>query len=163
MVYYVCAKTVPDSTKLCLIKGPKSTFPRRACLRTPLVCHMLCTRIHTCPLIIHAMSFYPPRPLALSPGSLLKNGRRREPGNIREKSCWLPARHHSLFTISLIILKASAALLSSMTHFVHVNSELRSMVRESVPQTSYSKLWSWTLWSCAPSAHPKLFLSTFEV
>ena len=33
--------------------------------------------------------------VASSPGSLLKNGRRREPGNIREKSCRLLARHHS--------------------------------------------------------------------
>ena len=32
--------------------------------------------------------------LALSPGSLLKNGG-REPGNIRGKSCQLPAHHHS--------------------------------------------------------------------
>ena len=30
-----------------------------------------------------------------SPGSLLKNVGRREPGNIREKSCRLPAHHHS--------------------------------------------------------------------
>ena len=33
--------------------------------------------------------------LASSPGSLLKNGGRREPGNIRGKSCRLPARHDS--------------------------------------------------------------------
>ena len=48
MINYVCAKTGPDSTKLSLIKGPKSKFPRRACLRTPLVCHMFCTQICTC-------------------------------------------------------------------------------------------------------------------
>ena len=29
------------------------------------------------------------------------------------------------------------------------------MVRESVPQTNYSELQSWTLWTCAPSTHPK--------
>ena len=34
-------------------------------------------------------------PIASSPGSFLKNGGRREPGNICEKSCRLPARHHS--------------------------------------------------------------------
>ena len=33
--------------------------------------------------------------LASSPGSFLKNGGRRELGNIREKSCRLLARHHS--------------------------------------------------------------------
>ena len=30
-------------------------------------------------------------------------------------------------------------------HFVHVNLELQSRVSELVPQTNYSKLWSWTL------------------
>ena len=44
-----CAKTVSDFTKLRVIKGPKSKFPRGAYPQTPLVCHMLCTRIHTCP------------------------------------------------------------------------------------------------------------------
>ena len=34
------------------------------------------------------------REVASVPGSLLKTGGRREPGNIREKSCRLPARHH---------------------------------------------------------------------
>ena len=29
------------------------------------------------------------------------------------------------------------------------------MVSESVPQTNYSEIRSWTLWTCAPSAHPK--------
>jgi len=33
--------------------------------------------------------------LASSLGSLLKNGGRREPGNIREKSCRFQVRHHS--------------------------------------------------------------------
>ena len=47
MLNYVCAKTVPDSTKLRLIKGPKSKFP--CYVPNPLVCHMLCTRICTCP------------------------------------------------------------------------------------------------------------------
>ena len=37
----------------------------------------------------------PGHTLASSPGSLLKNRGRREPGNIRGKSCRLPARHHS--------------------------------------------------------------------
>ena len=66
MVNYVCTKTVPDSTKLRLIKGPKSKFPRGACPRTPLVCHMLCTQICACPssnqynLILH-----PPPPTLL--------------------------------------------------------------------------------------------------
>ena len=42
-------KTAPDSTKLCLSKGPKSKFPRGSMPRTPLVRHMLCTRICACP------------------------------------------------------------------------------------------------------------------
>ena len=29
------------------------------------------------------------------------------------------------------------------------------MVSESLPQTNYSELRSWTLWTCAPSAHSK--------
>ena len=40
----------------------------------------------------------------------------------------------SVFTISLLVFKASAVVLSSVMHFVHVNSELLSMVSESVPQ-----------------------------
>ena len=58
-------KKVSDSTKLCLIKGQKTKFPGRACPRTPLVCHMLCTQIRTCPPpppIIHTISFCPPPP-----------------------------------------------------------------------------------------------------
>ena len=54
-VNYVCTKTVPDSTKLWLIKGPKSNFPRGACPRTPpSLAHplhsdtyWLCTYTHT--------------------------------------------------------------------------------------------------------------------
>ena len=51
MVNYACAKKVPDSTKLrlhpdSLLKGQKTKLPRP---RTPLVCLMFCTRIHTCP------------------------------------------------------------------------------------------------------------------
>ena len=46
MVKYV--RTVPDSTKLHLIKGPEEKIFRGAC-PPPLVCHMLCTWIHTCP------------------------------------------------------------------------------------------------------------------
>ena len=70
--------------------------------------------------------------------------------------CTIPGwQQCKLFTISLFILEASAALLSSVRHFVHVNSELRSIVRESVPQTNYSELRSRTFWSCAPSTHPK--------
>ena len=38
MVNYACAKKVPDSTKLRLLKGQKTNFPRGACPRTPLVC-----------------------------------------------------------------------------------------------------------------------------
>ena len=53
------------------------------------------------------------------------------------------------------MFEASAVVLSSMTHFVHVNSELQSMVNESVPQTNYSELWSWTLWTCTSSTHPQ--------
>ena len=60
-------------------------------------------------------------------------------------------QQHKLFTISLFVL---AALLSSVMHFVHINSELWSMVRESVPQTNYSELRPWTLWTCSPSPHP---------
>ena len=41
-------KTAPDSTKLCLSKGPKSKFPRGSMPRTSLVRHMLCTRICAC-------------------------------------------------------------------------------------------------------------------
>ena len=37
MVNYVCEKTVADFTKLRLIKGPKSKFPRGACPQTPLL------------------------------------------------------------------------------------------------------------------------------
>ena len=53
-MYHVCMKTVPDFTKLRLIKGPKSKFPGEVYPRTSLVYHMLCTRIRTCP---------PPQPL----------------------------------------------------------------------------------------------------
>ena len=49
MVNYVCVKTVPEFTKLRPIKGPKSKFPGGACPQTPLVCHMICTWIYTCP------------------------------------------------------------------------------------------------------------------
>ena len=48
MVNCVCAKTVPHFIKVRLIKDPKSKFPRGVCPQTPLVCHMLCTWIHTC-------------------------------------------------------------------------------------------------------------------
>ena len=64
-------------------------------------------------------------------------------------------QQRKLFTILLFVRGPSAALLSSVTHFVHVNLELRSMVRESVPQTNYTELRSLTLWTCTPSAHPK--------
>ena len=40
--------------------------------------------------------------------------------------------------LSLLVFEVSAALLSSVAHFVHVSSELRSMANESVPQTNYS-------------------------
>ena len=53
------------------------------------------------------------------------------------------------------MFEVSAVVLSSMTHFVHVNLELQSMVNESVPQTNYSKLWSWALWTCTSSTHPQ--------
>ena len=48
MANYACAKTVPDSTKLCLIKGHKTNFTRKCMPPIPQVCPMLCTRIHTC-------------------------------------------------------------------------------------------------------------------
>ena len=69
MINYVCAKTVPDSTKLHLMRGPK--FPGGACPQTPLVSHMLCTWIAhiyiLAPPIIRTISFYPrPSPLAKS-------------------------------------------------------------------------------------------------
>ena len=48
MLNYACAKKVPDSTKLHLIKGQKTKFPQGSIPRTPLVCHMLCTRMRTC-------------------------------------------------------------------------------------------------------------------
>ena len=62
MVNYVCVKTVPDSTKFHLIKGPNQIFPRGACPRTHLLSHMLCTQIRIClpPPIIHTISFCPP-------------------------------------------------------------------------------------------------------
>ena len=44
----LCKKKVPDSTKLHLIKGQKTKFPQGSIPRTPLVCHMLCTRMRTC-------------------------------------------------------------------------------------------------------------------
>ena len=44
-------KTAPDSTKLCLSKGSKPKFPRGSMPQTPLVRHMLCTRICACPPI----------------------------------------------------------------------------------------------------------------
>ena len=44
---------------------------------------------------------------------------------------------HRQFTISLFVLKESAALLISMTHFLHVTRELRSMVSVPVSQTNY--------------------------
>ena len=59
MVNYVCVKTVPDSTKLCLIKRSKIKFPGGAYPLTPLGCHMLCTQMCTClPIQSH---FAPPR------------------------------------------------------------------------------------------------------
>ena len=45
MVNYVCAKTVPDSTKSCLIKSLKSKFSQGSMPPDLLVCHMLSTRI----------------------------------------------------------------------------------------------------------------------
>ena len=46
---YACAKKVPDSTKLRLVKGQKTKFPQGSMPQTPLLCPMLCTQIHTCP------------------------------------------------------------------------------------------------------------------
>ena len=43
MVNYVCAKIVPDSIKLLLINDPNSKIHGEH----PLICHMLCTQIHT--------------------------------------------------------------------------------------------------------------------
>ena len=56
-------------------------------------------------------------------------------------------------------LRHPHVVLSSVTHFVHVDSELRSMVSESVPQTNHSKLWSWTLWTCTSWHIWKLFFN----
>ena len=60
-IFYMKINDINDTinvcTKLCIMKGPKSNFHRGACPRTPLVCHRLCTRIHTCPPIIHTISF----------------------------------------------------------------------------------------------------------
>ena len=39
------------------------------------------------------------------------------------------------------ILKASAALLSSVMYFLHGNSVLRNNLKELVPQTNYSELY----------------------
>ena len=67
MVNYVCAKTVTDSTKLHLIKGPKTKFPGGAYPQTPLASHMLCTQICTClpPHNLYNLTLSPPPPLPL--------------------------------------------------------------------------------------------------
>ena len=62
MVNYVCVKTVPDSTKLRLIKGPKSKFPREASPQTPYFATCFTHGYILAPLIIHIISFYPPPP-----------------------------------------------------------------------------------------------------
>ena len=67
----------------------------------------------------------------------------------------VPGSGASYFTILLFVLETFATLLSSLMHFVNVNPELQSMVSKSVPQSNYSELWRWTLWTCAPSTHPK--------
>ena len=59
----VCAKTVPDSTKLRLIKGPKSKFPRGSKPPNPPSLPHACTQICACPPIIHTISFCPPSPM----------------------------------------------------------------------------------------------------
>ena len=56
-----CAKTVPDSTKLCLIKGPKSKFPWGSMPPDPSsLPHALHTNMCLPPPIIHTISFWPP-------------------------------------------------------------------------------------------------------
>lgn len=39
-------KRVSRFHQIAFNKSPKSKFPGRACPRTPLVCHILCTQIH---------------------------------------------------------------------------------------------------------------------
>ena len=48
MVNYVCAKTVPESTKLCVIKAPRSKFPKGASPPDLPSYYMLSRRICTC-------------------------------------------------------------------------------------------------------------------
>ena len=62
---YVRAKTVLDFTKLHLIKGPKSKLHGGTCPQTSLVCHIFCTRIHTCPPNNPYNLILPPPPTAL--------------------------------------------------------------------------------------------------
>ena len=80
MVYYVCAKTVQDSTKLRVIKGPKPKFPRGACFRTPPP-PSLPHALHLDTYLPHAISFCPPlgKKLKKTLLSLLYIGWRQNP------------------------------------------------------------------------------------
>ena len=58
MVKYVCVKFYQIVSNV----RSKVKISRGSMPLDPLVCHMLCTRIHTCPLIIHTIPFAPPLP-----------------------------------------------------------------------------------------------------
>ena len=91
MVNYISVKTVPDSTKLRQKKGPKSKIPRP---RTPLVCHMLCTQIHTCPSppsTTHTISFCP-------------LGQKAERNPVWHECCLHFAGHSHALTLKCILL-----------------------------------------------------------
>ena len=63
MVNYICVKTVPDSTKLHIIKGPKSKFPQGSMppdLPHALYMNMCLPPKPPLPPIIHTISFCPP-------------------------------------------------------------------------------------------------------
>ena len=65
--------------------------------------------------------------------------------------------------VRLLVFEASAVVLSSVTHFVHVNSVLQSMVSESAPQLTTAN-FDLGLSGIAPlSRIQNCFSSTFEV
>ena len=64
--------------------------------------------------------------------------------------------------ISLLVFKACAVVLSSMTHLVHVNSELQSMVSELVPEPTTAN-FDLGLSGLAPLPHiRKLFFTNLR-
>ena len=100
MVNYVCAKTVPDSTKL---KGPKSKFPQGSMpLDPPSLPHALHTNMSLPPKKSHL----PPPPFWQKPGVTVtdlmgQHLRQRRPTTTNRylKSCFL-------LVVNLILLDA---------------------------------------------------------